>query len=184
MASEKPEYSVDFLVKYLGCRNANGLWGIKHTKAPVHEMVTVAKNMKPGDNLPYVVMTITEEGVRVTSEPKDRKNVSEMFHAIDTISYGVQDLVYTRVFSMIVVKELGDMKGHHPFECHAFACDSRKTAKLITKSLASAFKKYSETVKSVDNKRKKTSDVFGIDLRTPEERAAGLQCLQGTDSEA
>lgn len=44
---------------------------------------------------------------------------------IDTISYGVQDLVYTRVFAMIIVKENYNIKEENPFEVHAFVCDSR-----------------------------------------------------------
>lgn len=38
---------------------------------------------------------------------------------------GVQDLVYTRVFAMIVVKDNFNIKDPNPFEVHAFVCDSR-----------------------------------------------------------
>lgn len=41
------------------------------------------------------------------------------------IRYGVQDLVYTRVFAMIVVKDNFNIKDPNPFEVHAFVCDSR-----------------------------------------------------------
>ncbi len=32
-----------FMVKYLGKRDARGLWGIKHTRTPVDEMVAAAR---------------------------------------------------------------------------------------------------------------------------------------------
>ena len=74
---------------------------------------------------------------------------SESALCADTISYGVQDLVYTRVFAMIVVrprpeprtkeaaKETADQ---NPFQCLAFVCDSRQTARRLTFALAAAFK--------------------------------------------
>ena len=98
-----------------------------------------------------------------------KRNVNPSFepglHPIDTISYGVQDLVYTRcvfclykecfweawtmffchrVFAMIVVKDAPELRGdggtrRHPFECLAFVCDSRQTARRLTFALANAF---------------------------------------------
>ena len=64
-------------------------------------------------------------------------------YPIDTISYGVQDLVYTRVFAMIVVRERARDKEAdpgNPFQCLAFVCDSRQTARRLTFALAAAFK--------------------------------------------
>lgn len=52
---------------------------------------------------------------------------------IDTISYGVQDLVYTRVFSLIVVQDCTDIRVQNnniPFVCYAFVCDSRQVNKV------------------------------------------------------
>jgi hypothetical protein len=112
------------------------------------------------------------------------------FHPIDTISYGVQDLVYTRVFSMIVVKEIGDLKGQHPFECHAFVCEGRNSARKLTYALASAFKEYSKIVKARTGGENVKDGVatakrkFAIDLRSPEEIAADLNSPQAEDSEA
>ena len=77
-----------------------------------------------------------------------KRNVNPSFepglHPIDTISYGVQDLVYTRVFAMIVVKDAPELRGEggtrrHPFDCLAFVCDSRQTARRLTFALANAF---------------------------------------------
>ena len=67
----------------------------------------------------------------------------------DTISYGVQDLVYTRVFAMIVVRPRPEPRAkdaaketadQNPFQCLAFVCDSRQTARRLTFALAAAFK--------------------------------------------
>jgi hypothetical protein len=33
----------EFLVKYLGKKDARGLWGIKHTRKPVDDMVALAR---------------------------------------------------------------------------------------------------------------------------------------------
>ena len=54
-----------------------------------------------------------------------KHGVKKWSYAIDTISYGVQDLVYTRVFAMIIVKDNYSVKDENPFEVHAFVCDSR-----------------------------------------------------------
>jgi hypothetical protein len=36
-------FSQEFLVKYLGKKDARGLWGIKHTRKPVDDMVALAR---------------------------------------------------------------------------------------------------------------------------------------------
>lgn len=92
-----------------------------------------------------------------------------MMFRVDTISYGVQDLVYTRVFSMIVVKE-ADLKEGTPFMCHAFVCESRNQARQLTYALAAAFKDYGRRVQE-ENKDNPglAKKRFAIDLRTPEE---------------
>jgi len=58
------------------------------------------------------------------------------FFGIDSISYGVQDLIYTRVFAMIVVSEDGEKNRFH---CYAFICEDRLTARALTYSLSAAF---------------------------------------------
>ena len=91
-----------------------------------------------------------------------------------------QDLVYTRVFSMIIVRDptissaaLAAGKGN-PFECYAYVCDSRQSARKLTIALASAFQEFSKTVKSQKMKQKR----IAIDLRSPEEMAAELEDLE------
>lgn len=50
----------------------------------------------------------------------------------------LQDLVYTRVFCMIVVRERVNTD-RKPFNCVAFVCESRQAARNLTYALATAF---------------------------------------------
>jgi hypothetical protein len=188
-ANKEDDLPQAFQVKYLGQRDARGLWGIKHTRRPVDAMVAAAKNLKAGTVLPIVRLLVSKEGVSVAPAQKKVEEISK-FHPIDTISYGVQDLVYTRVFSMIIVKEIGELKGQHPFECHAFVCESRNSARKLTYALASAFNEYSKIVKArtggenVKDGLAAAKKKFAIDLRSPEEIEADLNSPQAEDSEA
>lgn len=88
------------------------------------------------------------------------------FFPIETISYGVQDLIYTRIFAMITVKELIQKTNEiSPFECHAFLCDSKQSARKLTYSLALAFQKYSRQARSPAATNLKTSEKTGILLK-------------------
>eukprot|EP00090_Calanus_glacialis_P029977 TRINITY_DN4817_c0_g1_i1.p1 TRINITY_DN4817_c0_g1~~TRINITY_DN4817_c0_g1_i1.p1 ORF type:complete len:221 (+),score=67.34 TRINITY_DN4817_c0_g1_i1:77-739(+) len=176
----------DFLVKYLGKKDARGLWGIKHTRKPVDDMVGLARGLGPGAPLPYLQLSVSHRGVLVTPHKNNTCNTMDCgMYPIDTISYGVQDLVYTRVFAMIIVKEASQGRedpSHsrsNPFQCHAFVCDSRQTARRLTFALAGAFKIFSKSIKSnqVNQPAK-----FAIDLRSPEEMEEDIQ--NELDSEA
>lgn len=80
-----------FTVKYLGKRQARGLWGIKYTRRPVDEMVTVAKNLPAGQSLPFLNFKIDNNGVTVSETPENRnKDFETGFYPVDIISYGVQ----------------------------------------------------------------------------------------------
>ncbi|KAF6204082.1 hypothetical protein GE061_002422 [Apolygus lucorum] len=173
MIEELPQ---TFTVKYLGCREARGLWGIKHTRAPVDSLVSAAKT--PGA-LPPALMsfTVTSEGCTLHSPTASTRKS----FPIEVISYGVQDLLYTRVFSMIVVRDAGDPR--NPFECHGFVCESRQSARRLTYCLATAFQEYSKRVRLMGQPRRERlwdPPKFAIDLRTPEEIEAEMR----TDSEA
>lgn len=150
-----------FVVKYLGRRDAKGLWGIKHTRKPVDQMVKCAKGLKTGDMLPFLKLEVSLAGVTISEMPQNtNRNYISGLIPIETISYGVQDLVYTRVFAMIVVSEFKYPAERHPFECHGFVCGSRQNATSLTLSLAKAFKEFSKGP-TVSVKSKK----FAIDLR-------------------
>uniref|UniRef100_A0A499FSQ4 Uncharacterized protein n=1 Tax=Anopheles arabiensis TaxID=7173 RepID=A0A499FSQ4_ANOAR len=151
---------ISFKVKYLGSQPATGLWGIKHTRLPVDHLVSVAKNLPPNRILPFCNLTVSLDGVKIESITSKLTSVSNF--TIDTISYGVQDLVYTRVFAMIVVKENYNLKA---------------MARKLTFALAASFQDYSKRVKEAEEKNggsgcdteKSLRKKFAIDLRTPEE---------------
>jgi len=152
--------------------------------------VTVAKNLPPNRTLPFCNLIVKTDGVHIEALPLTSTSSSAAAGAmnsicwsIDQISYGVQDLVYTRVFAMIVVKDELHVKSDNPFEVHAFVCDSRAMARRLTYALAAAFQEYSRRVKEAEESNfnnnnninsKSTLDSpikrkFAIDLRTPEE---------------
>ncbi|XP_029176208.1 uncharacterized protein LOC114944482 [Nylanderia fulva] len=171
-----------FQVKYLGSHDARGLWGIKHTRRPVDNMVSAAKALPTNTMLPLIKLVVSQEGVALLPLDKRKLDASSRMHPIETISYGVQDLIYTRVFSMIVVRETENFRRISPFECHGFVCESKYYARQLTYALATAFEIYSKTVKAQEklagnNTARKR---FAIDLRSPEEIEADLTM----DSEA
>ncbi|KAI4495829.1 hypothetical protein M0802_008235 [Mischocyttarus mexicanus] len=175
-----------FQVKYLGSHDARGLWGIKHTRQPVDNMVASAKALPTNTMLPLIKLVVSEEGVALLPLDKRKQETnSARMYPIENISYGVQDLVYTRVFSMIVVRETDNFRRVSPFECHGFVCESKHHARQLTYALANAFEIYSRNVKIQDkvnseNVVSNSKKRFAIDLRSPEEIEADL-CM---DSEA
>lgn len=157
---------VSFDIKYIGSSPAKGLWGIKHTRGPVDFLVKEAKSLPQNAVIPIVRVQVNTEGLSFHYLYTENKEITT--YKVDCISYGVQDIVYTRVFSMIVVQE-GDLKVvQHPFTCHAFVCDSRSQARKLTYALAKTFEMYGNRMKESgeDLLPKKR---FAIDLRQPEE---------------
>lgn len=157
------------------------MWGIKHTRKPVDALVASAKNLGPDKILPFVKLQVTKGGLSLTpiGEKKGEKSAPIHF-PVDTISYGVQDLVYTRVFSMIVVRD-EKLKDGVPFICHAFVCESRNQARQVTYALAAAFQDYGKRVKEEQASESATvKKKFAIDLRSPEE----LEETLGDETEA
>ncbi|XP_011503479.1 PREDICTED: uncharacterized protein LOC105366658 isoform X3 [Ceratosolen solmsi marchali] len=139
-------------VKYLGSHDARGLWGIKHTRKPVDNMVASAKSLPIGTILPFVKLIINDDEVGILPLDKYRITIHSRIYPIESISYGVQDIVYTRIFSMIIVRETDDFRKMSPFECHSFVCESKHHARQITYALATAFQVYSQHVKqSINN---------------------------------
>ncbi|XP_058806657.1 uncharacterized protein LOC131673033 isoform X2 [Phymastichus coffea] len=159
-----------FQVKYLGSHDARGLWGIKHIRKPVDNMVAAAKALPTGTILPFIKLVISEDGVGLLPLGKRRADSISKIYPIESISYGVQDLVYTRVFSMIIVRETEDFRRLSPFECHAFVCESKHHARQMTYALAAAFQIYSQHVKErTEDPVKSWSKGFAIDLRNSNE---------------
>ncbi|KAG5892172.1 hypothetical protein JTB14_026410 [Gonioctena quinquepunctata] len=159
-----------FTVKYLGNHPAKGLWGMKHTRKPVDFLVSQAKTLPANIILPVVKLKVTSEGLSYRDLTKRKSDAPPVEFKVDIISYGVQDLVYTRVFSMIVVTE-DTLNNGIPFVCHSFVCESRDQARKITFALAAAFQDYGRKVKSEAGSGERYVKKFAIDLRTPEEQA-------------
>ncbi|XP_013778348.1 uncharacterized protein LOC106462926 [Limulus polyphemus] len=173
MASDE-QTPVTFVVQYLGKRDARGLWGIKYTRQPVDELVLEARSLKPGVTLPLLKLQVSSEGLTVREMPQNTNpNFEAGLFPIDSISYGVQDLVYTRVFAMIFLRDSPNVYEVHPFECHAFVCDARQSARSLTLALASAFQEFGKIVKKEGGKKKPNK--FAIDLRSAEEIQAELR---------
>ncbi|XP_070500500.1 low density lipoprotein receptor adapter protein 1 [Chironomus tepperi] len=176
---------LEFKVKYLGSQHSRGLWGIKNTRRPVDTLVTVAKNLPPNKTLPFCNLIVKVDGVYIDTLPTTSASssssspiISPMYWPIDQISYGVQDLVYTRVFAMIVVKDESQLRSENPFEVHAFVCDSRAMARRLTYALAASFQEYSRKVKEAEESNNNNNECatdspikrkFAIDLRSPDE---------------
>ncbi|CAN7982688.1 unnamed protein product [Ixodes hexagonus] len=169
-----------FIVKYLGVQDATGLWGLKHTRRAVDELVSAAKNAKLATLMPMVKLEVSDKGVALVElsavrgggggahnrSPSSGKpsSVSCVF-PIESISYGVQDVSYSKVVAMIVVRESASALLHeHPFRCHAFVCESKAIAKRLTLTLAAAFKEFSKMVKNTKTRELYTKK-FAIDLR-------------------
>lgn len=148
--------------------------------------MTIAKNLPPNQSLPFCNLIVKTDGVHIEPLPTTSSSSStasgssiidtSVHWPIDQISYGVQDLVYTRVFAMIVVKDETQLRSENPFEVHAFVCDSRAMARRLTYALAASFQEYSRKVKEVEDSNNNNEPTesplkrkFAIDLRTPEE---------------
>lgn len=157
-----------------------------------------AAKKPPGQVLPFCNLTVTKDALIVETIPnKVSGSRHKWTHSVDTISYGVQDIVYTRVFSVILINE---QDTQNPFEVEAFVCDSRIMARKLTFALAAAFQDYSRRLQEADannndatvpnknggsgggeRKTSVTKKKFAIDLRSPDEIESELQ-EQETDA--
>lgn len=153
---------IKLTAKYLGYEPARGLWGMQYTRKPVDSMVQKAKDLPANLYLPIVEIEVSKNGL---SFKELGKNNDRITFGVDKISYGVQDVIYTRVFSMIVVTDKNLDEGF-TFICHGFVCESKFDARSITFGLAAAFKEYAQTVKNKPTRK------FAIDLRSPEEQTS------------
>lgn len=134
-----------FVTKCLGKRECTGLWGLKHVRGPVDDLVNSVKKMKKGDDLPLAHMTISNKGIDIAEHPKNKRTDLEPNHVpIEFISYGVQDAKFHRIFALIVVKEMSSKV--KKTECHAYVCDSPISARRMALSLALGFKEYKKNL--------------------------------------
>ncbi|XP_064469132.1 uncharacterized protein LOC135383712 [Ornithodoros turicata] len=158
-----------FIVKYLGVQDASGLWGLKHTRAAVDDLVSGARSGTI--DVPMLKLEVNDKAVTVAElRARPDKAAWTMAFPIECISYGVQDVTYTKVVAMIVVKECPTaLQQDHPFKCHVFVCESKLMAKRLTLTLAAAFREFSQMVKTTKTRELYTKK-FAIDLRREEEK--------------
>lgn len=138
-----PELPQGFVVKYMGKRATKGLWGTKHTRKHVEDIVEAIGQMPKGDDLPLVILEVYYQGLAMRPHKKNRiHSFQQVLVPIQYISYGVQDNEYPRIFCFIMVSEMSSQK--KSMEVHAYACDSDKSARQLAACLAIAFQTYSE----------------------------------------
>ncbi|ESO10475.1 hypothetical protein HELRODRAFT_125222, partial [Helobdella robusta] len=137
-----------FLVKFVGSRPCSGLWGSKHTREPVDNMVQELRQMDKKDDLPLINFKIQEDGIKMAVHPKScsSKKFSECtFIPLHFISYAVQDYRYSKLFVFILVREMSSKI--KVTECHAYLCDGMVSCRQMSLSMADAFKKLELRVK-------------------------------------
>ncbi|CAH1773172.1 unnamed protein product [Owenia fusiformis] len=151
-----------YVAKYLGFRSCKGLWGVRHTRKPVEELVESVGKIKRGDELALVHIEISKTGINLKTHPSNKNTKFEPgFIPIEYISYGVQDVKFSRVFAFIVVREMS--KDSKKTECHGYVCDSTLTARKLALSVSLAFQQYAKILKGKPHG-------FHVDLRKAAEK--------------
>ncbi|KAK9892974.1 hypothetical protein WA026_023031 [Henosepilachna vigintioctopunctata] len=104
---------ISFIVKYLGWEPARGLWGMKNTRKPIDNLVLKAKNLSADKILPRVQLIVDKNGLVHRDISNKSSSPKTVVYGVNEISYGVQDIVYSRVFSVIIVtdKKLDEGEG-------------------------------------------------------------------------
>lgn len=139
---------------------AKGIQGMRYTREVVREMVSQAQNMKSNEILPQIKFEVTKDGANFLYDDQNNDTGKVTFNS-EKISYCVQDLTYSRVFSMITVSE-------DVCTCYSFLCESSKQAQKVTCALSAALQHCGEKLKGG-----KTRIV--IDLKPDRPRGSGGQ---------
>ena len=98
-----------FVTKYLGHQPSKGLYGIKFTREPVEALVGDISSAKKGVSLPLFSVQVSTRGLLIAPHKANKSQdipIDMGLLPIEFISYGVQDIKYTRIFSYIVVREM------------------------------------------------------------------------------
>lgn len=164
---------VYFVAKYIGHMETKGVYGLEHVRGPVDELISKVKDdlvSMDRVELPLCYVVFSSKGIDVREHPSNKVKEGVRFglHPIDFISYGVQDMKYWRVFTFIVVNELGYRK--KKTECHAFIADSTQNARKMALALGACFSVYKKKLKAEG----KTHN-FQVELRPPDELAGDLK---------
>lgn len=135
----------------IGNHPAKGIQGLKYTRPPVEYLVSQAKNMKSNEILPMIKFQVTVDGINYSDVTKNKKKSETKTFDAASISYCVQDVKYSRVFSIIVVSE-DNLPDSTLFVCHSFLCESSSQARKITCALSVALQYCGEKMKGVRKK--------------------------------
>lgn len=157
-----------FVARYLGKKPCKGLYGIKHTRKPVDDLigeVTAKLDVVGKVELPLVYLIISLKGLDIREHKYNQVQplVEESF-PLEFISFGIQDIKYWRVFTFIVVRELSSRT--KLTECYAYLCDTIVNARKMALSLGAAFRLNTKKLQE-DGKPHK----FQVDLTPPDEVA-------------
>lgn len=169
----------NFECKYIGKTKCSGLWGIKNIREPVEKLVRQAKRFTKLSELPSVEALISEKGIYIVQKVKQNENEnptsSKNSKTIDgnqtlgktyksgllpisNISYAVQDNVYGKIFSCIVVR---DRDNKSISECYSFLSDRNETARRMALSITLAFKEYGKLLQLKETKINQTIKIQG-----------------------
>ena len=161
-----------FSAKYLGYKTTRGLYGIQYTREPLQKLVQEIQESDSKDKLPLTQLHVSIRGIHV-AEHKSNTEKSMTIDAglipIEFVSYGVQDVHYTRIFTFIVVREMSSRS--RKLECHAYLCESSVTCRKLALSVALAFQQYAKTLEGKPHK-------FQVDLRPSAEISHDLVTSQ------
>lgn len=164
---------VCFVAKYVGHMETKGIFGLEHVRGPVDDLVAKVKDdlvSMDRVELPLCYLVFSPKGIDVREHPSNRvkDGIGFGLHPIDFISYGVQDMKYWRIFTFIVVNELGYKK--KKTECHAFIADASQNARKMALALAACFSVYKKKLAAEG----KTHN-FQVELRPPDELSGNMQ---------
>jgi hypothetical protein len=167
----------NFECKYIGKTKCSGLWGIKNIREPVEKLVRQAKRHTKLSELPSVEALISEKGIYIVQKikPIESSKTSPSAVAVDgnqtlgktyksgllpisNISYAVQDNVYGKIFSCIVVR---DRENVSISECYSFLSDRNETARRMALSITLAFKEYGKLLQLKETKINQTIKIQG-----------------------
>lgn len=161
-----------FECKYIGKTKCQGLWGLKHIREPVDFLVNKARRLSSLEDLVDVEALVTEKGIYIVQKTKPQKSSSKDATTVNdsnkkltqkyyksgllpisNISYAVQDNVFGKVFSCIVVNE---KNGKTVSECYSFLCRQNDTARKMALSITLAFKEYGKLLQFKETRISRT----------------------------
>lgn len=155
-----------FVTKYLGFKTTRGLYGVKYTREPLEQLLAEVSEPDRKDQLPLMQLHVSIRGIHVSEHKSNTVKsvpIDSGLVPIEFISFGVQDINYSRIFTFIIVREMSSRA--RKLECHAYMCESSVTARKLALSMALAFEQYAKTLEGKPHK-------FQVALRSGENGAA------------